>query len=83
MVQTIPASLAPFFQEYDLATLNPDTASFTIVERTLQFGNRLEIGWLFSTYSRDQIFDWVKQHGKDCLPQPHLMFWQVVLDITK
>ena len=82
-MQPIPPSLAPFFQEYDIARLNPETDSFTIIERTLQFGNREEICWLFSTYSRKPISDWVKRFGKDCLPQLHLNFWQMILDPAK
>ena len=82
-MQTIPPSLAPFFQEYDLAQLNPERDSFTIIERTLQFGNRAELRWLFSIYSRKQIVAWVERHGKDCLPEPHLTFWQVILETTK
>jgi hypothetical protein len=54
-MQSIPPSLAPFFQEYDIARLNPESDSFTIIERTLQFGNREEIRWLFRTYSREQV----------------------------
>jgi len=79
-MQTIPPSLAPFFQEYDIARLNPETDSFTIIERTLQFGNRSELRWLFRIYSRKQITDWVRRFGKDRLPQPHRTFWQIILD---
>jgi hypothetical protein len=82
-MQSIPPSLAPFFQEYDIARLNPEKDSFTIIERTLQFGNRSELQWLFRAYSREQINDWVKRFGKDCLPQPHLTFWQTILETTK
>jgi hypothetical protein len=83
MMQGVPPSLAPFFQEYDIARLNPETDSFTIIERTLQFGNREELRWLFKRYSRQQIADWVRQFGIARLPQPHLNFWQIILDISK
>jgi hypothetical protein len=83
MVSRVPPSLSPFFQEYDIARLNPETDSFTIIERTLQFGNREEIRWLFSIYSREQIAAWVQRFGKDRLPQPHLTFWQIILEIAK
>jgi len=82
-MQPIPPSLAPFFQEYDLSLLNPEKDSFTIIERTLQFGNRSELRWLFTIYSLKQIRDWVRYFGKDCLPQPHLNFWQLILDINE
>ena len=78
---TIPASLAPFFQEYDLAQLDPQTDAATIIERTLRFGTRAELGWLFGEFSRDQIRAWVVAWGKFALPEPHLSFWRLVLEI--
>jgi hypothetical protein len=82
-VKPIPLSLAPFFQEYNMATLDPQKDSHTIIERALQFGDRVEIKWLFTTYSHEQIRSWIQQFGKDKLPQPHRAFWQIVLDITE
>jgi hypothetical protein len=79
----IPSTLAPFFQEYDLAKLNPKRDSHTIIERVLQFGNHTEIRWLFKTYSEKEIANWVRQFGRDKLPQPHRVFWQVVLEVSK
>jgi hypothetical protein len=79
----IPTTLAPFFQEYDLATLNPQKDAHTIIERALQFGNREELRWLFSVYGQDEIASWVRQFGKEKLPQPHRAFWEIVLDITE
>ncbi len=82
-MQPIPSTLAPFFQEYDIAKLNPQTDSCTIIERILQFGNRVELRWLFKTYPQEQIAQWVKKFGKAKLPQPHLAFWQIILDINE
>jgi len=82
-MQTVPLTLAPFFQEYDITLLNPQRDSHTIIERALQFGNRSEIRWLFTIYSQEQIVSWVRQFGKDKLPQPHRAFWQIVLEVTE
>jgi len=82
-MQPIPITLAPFFQEYDIAMLNPQKDSHTIIERALQFGNRAEIKWLFATYPQEQIALWVIKFGKDKLPQPHRAFWQIVLEVTE
>ncbi len=79
----IPPSLKPFFQEYDLAMLDPDRSAATIIERILIFGNRLELDWLFRVYSREKIMTWVQKWGKDGLPEPHLTFWNLVLGIEK
>ena len=79
----IPASLAPFFQEYDLNQLDLERSAGTIIERTLQFGNREEIKWLFHAYPYERIRNWVIQWGKTALPEPHRTFWALVLDITE
>jgi hypothetical protein len=75
----IPASLYPFFQEYDPAQFELERSAGTIIERVLQYGNRNEIRWLFSTYSQQQVADWVQQWGSYGLPEPHLTFWRLVL----
>ena len=76
---SIPQSLAPFFQEYRLSDLDPERAAATIIERTLQFGSRAEIAWLFGRYPRTQIAAWLSRNGSDRLPEPHLTFWKLVL----
>ena len=77
----IPSSLAPFFQEYDLARLDPQTDASTIIERTLRFGTRAELRWLFHEFPRAQIQTWVQAWGKFALPEPHLSFWRLILEI--
>jgi len=80
---SIPLSLTPFFQEYDIAKLTPEKDSHTIIERVLQYGNRAEIKWLFTVYSQEKIILWIGQFGGERLPQPHLNFWNLVLDTNK
>jgi hypothetical protein len=82
-MSSIPSTLAPFFQEYDLPYLDPKRDSATIIERTLQFGNRVELRWLFAQYPHAQITDWVRHFGRDRLPDPHRTFWQVILEINE
>lgn len=80
-MRPIPLTLAPFFQEYDFASLNQQRDSATIIERALRFGSRSELHWLFSTYSHTQVTEWVKAWGKYALPEPHLTFWRLMLEI--
>jgi hypothetical protein len=81
-VTYIPLSPTPFFQEYDITKFMSEKDSHTIIERTLQSGNRMEIKWLFSTYSQEEIKTWVEYFGKDKLPQPHLNFWKIIFNIN-
>lgn len=83
MLQSIPSTLAPFFQEYDFEKLDPETAAPLIIERTLQFGNRAEIHWLFTQYTRAQITDWFRKYAKARLPNPHNTFWRIILEIKE
>lgn len=82
-MQPIPITLAPFFQEYDFARLDVKTAAPLIIERTLQFGNRTEIHWLFTQYTRVQIIDWFRKYAKERLPNPHNTFWRIILEIKE
>lgn len=83
MLQSIPSTLAPFFQEYDLTHLRIQQDAGTIIERTLRFGTRVELHWLFSTYSLEQVSQWVQQWGRLGLPEPHLSFWKLILNIDE
>ena len=82
-IHLIPATLAPFFQEYDIARLDPQWDSATIIERTLRFGTRAELRWLFQEFSRAQIRAWVMKWGTFALPEPHLTFWRLILEIEE
>jgi hypothetical protein len=79
----IPSTLAPFLQEYDLRQIDPQRDSALLIERALQFGDRAELRWLFHEYPREQITAWVERFGKDRLPDPHLDFWRIVLEIQE
>lgn len=82
-ISDVPSSLAAFFQEYDLSSLDLERSASTIIERTLQFGNREEIRWLFHTYRQDMIRDWVARWGTVVLPEPHRTFWALILDLSE
>lgn len=77
----IPVSLRPYFQEYNLDDLDPAQDAFTIIERTLARGNRIELHWLFSCYGEAQLADWVQDAGWRCLPRRRLLFWQTYFDL--
>ena len=81
MTANIPTSLAPFFQEYNLAQLRIEQDASTIIERTLRYGTRSELRWLFSVYSSEQIKEWLKKWGIYGLPEPHYSFWKLILEL--
>jgi hypothetical protein len=78
----IPRALQFAFQEYDIEKLDPHEHAFTVIERTLAFGNREELRWLFSRYGAQQLTAWVQEWGWRLLPRRRLVFWSIffVLD---
>jgi len=81
--QGIPRSLTPFLQEYDLERLDPDEARHTLIERTLRYGSRAELRWLFRRYGEEAIAEWVQRWGRLGLPSEQLVFWRLVLDLQE
>ncbi len=75
----IPESLAPFFPEYRLADLDLSRDAATVIERTLRYGNRQELRWLFRSYPRSAIGDWVRRSASCWLPPAQGAFWRQVL----
>lgn len=71
----IPRSLQFAFQEYDLEKLNPDEHAFTIIERTLAYGSRAELRWLFAQYGSARLASWVAEVGWRLLPRRRCGFW--------
>jgi len=79
----IPRSLAPFLQEYEIETLDPERARNTLIERALRYGNRAELRWLFGCYGEAAVAEWVRRWGRLALPRAHLVFWQTVLNVSE
>jgi hypothetical protein len=71
----IPVSLRFAFQEYDLEQLDLVAQAFTIIERTLAYGNRAELRWLFDTYGPARLVEWLQQDGWRTLPKRRLNLW--------
>jgi len=74
-------SLRPFFQEYKFKDLHPAQHSELIIERTLAYGNRAEIRWLFDTYDAAKIKAWLTRFGARRLPWRRYNLWRVLLEL--
>jgi hypothetical protein len=78
---SIPTSLRPCFQEYDFEQLDPTQHADLIIERTLAYGNRLELRWLFGRYGRPRLVGWVQRLGARRLPWRRYNLWCVLLGL--
>lgn len=79
--RTLPASLAPFFQEYEFSHLDPDRDATIIIDRTLEYGNREEIRWLFRRYGIERVRRAVQERGARHLSPRSFTYWRLVLGI--
>jgi hypothetical protein len=78
----IPHTLRPAFQEYDLEQLDPVEDQFSVIERTLAYGQRQEIRWLFQKYGKPSIVSWIREAGWRLLPRRRLLFWAAYFEIS-
>lgn len=77
----IPSSAAPFFQEYQLASLDVRQHAALIIERILAYGSRAEVQWLLAAYGRKSVRNWVVQSGLRRLPWRRFHLWCLVFEI--
>jgi hypothetical protein len=71
----IPVSLRPYFQEYDLEKLDPERDAFTVIERTLAWGDLRELRWLFQRFEAERLKAFVEKYGGRLLPRRSLYYW--------
>ncbi len=79
----IPASLAPFFQEYRFETLDRVRHGELIIERVLNFGTRAEVRWLIAVYGLDTIRTWLESPGLRRLARRRRVLWFTIFDIDE
>jgi hypothetical protein len=76
---SLPISLLPFFSDYSQLNLRKDKN--IIIPRVLDFGTIAEIRWLFKTYSKAIIKNFVKTSGFRALSARTFNFYYQMLGI--
>ena len=77
----IPVNLRPYFQEYILEDLDPVRDSFTVIERTLAWGDIAKLRWLFRLFGIERLRHWIQQYGWYGLPRRRLKLFLCVLNL--
>ena len=77
----LPNTLRGAFQEYNFEDLDLTKDSRLIIERTLAYGVRSELQWLFKYYGRPRLTEWVKKMGSSRLPWRRYNLWCVLLKL--
>jgi hypothetical protein len=76
-------TIAPYFQEYDFSSLDIEKDAELIIGRTLEFGTREELKWLFKTYGAQRIKEFVRARGYRVLSKRGFNYWRIVLKIRR
>ena len=77
--QKIPKSLLNFFNDYSQLNLKKDKN--IIIPRVLDFGTIAELRWLFKTYPKAVIKDFIKNRGFRALSARTFNFYCYLLGI--
>ncbi len=75
--------MAPAFQEYRIRDLDPRVDASLVIERTLEYGTRKEIKWLFANYEPVRIRDFVRKSGSRRLSKRAFNYWRLVLGVDR
>lgn len=79
----IPDTLAPYLPEYDPAALDLERDADVIIGRTLEFGTRTELQWLFGHYGGDRVAAFVRRRGFRILSRRAFNYWCLVLEVEE
>lgn len=77
----IPVTLKPYFQEYVFEDLDADRDAFLVIERTLAWGEAVELRWLFARYGAQRLAAWVQQAGWRNLPRRRFKYWRAFFNL--
>jgi hypothetical protein len=80
---TLPAHLAPWFQEYDFAALDPARDATLIIERVLAYGTRADLRWLLARFGRPAVRAWLQELGHRRLPRRRYTLWCLLFDVPE
>ena len=81
--QHLPVGLKPYFQEYDIRTIDIDLDADLIIQRTLEYGTWEEVRWLFITYGSSRIPTFVRERGERMLSSITFNYWRKLLGIHR
>lgn len=80
---TIPTTMRPFFQEYDLESIRIRRDANLVIQRTLEYGDWEEIRWMFQVYKRQRIQRFLREHGERWLKPATFNYWRKLLGIRR
>ena len=71
----VPVSLKSYFWDVRLSDLSIDHHRDFIFGRLLEEGDRQALQWIFRTYSRNSILDFLRRRGTELLSKRSWHFW--------
>jgi hypothetical protein len=81
--RTIPSELKPYFQEYDLQSLEVERDAVLIIQRVLEHGTWDEVRWLLGVYGAPRVRAFLREHGERLLSQTAFNYWRKLFGIRR
>jgi len=79
----LPADAAWLFPEYDFDTMGLESHNSVIIERILERGTWEQLNWLFVTYGKADVAEWVRRHGFRLLSRRSFALWRLALGVSE
>lgn len=75
----VPRTLRGFFWDVQLSSLSADHHRDFILARLLEVGDWHAVRWIFQTYPRQELIDFLKHRGAEVLSRRSWSFWATQL----
>jgi len=79
----IPEEVYRRFPEYDRQRINVDDFKPMLIERILESGGRNEVRWLFSSFSKEDVIQFLQSTANRRISPVSLTFWCKYFDIAR
>lgn len=77
----LPEFLEKLFWEYDFETLDITADEEVIISKILRDGDMEALKWLFKTFGKERIREWIIETEGKGLSNRQLSFWEIVLSL--
>lgn len=77
----VAPTMAPYFPEYDVRTLDLQSDAAVIIERTLEYGAWSDVRWLVARFGTARIRQAIQERGARHLTPRAFAYWRIVFDV--
>lgn len=80
-MKKIPNFIKPFLWSYDVSKLDSEENKDRIITNILNYGDSRAVDWLFNTYSKETIKEFIKNPLPGEWNDKSLNYWALIADV--